>query len=138
MFIEIILFVIGSFIGFIFDTWWWTIDFKKAEKGLEAHEHYHVGMELLIIGIIVSFFSDVASFLLGGLGFAFIMAEWRQVVEIRKTENGKEKKKEVVPGHPFAQGSEHFLSSTIIGIILSAIIIILIAFYSQLQPLIIP
>lgn len=134
MFVEIILFVIGAFIGFIFDTWWWNIDFKKAEKGFEAHEHYHVGMELLIIGIMVSFFSEAVSFLLGGLGFAFIMAEWRQVVEIRKTE----KKREVIPGHPFAYGSRHFLTSTIIGVVLSAIIFILIAFYSQTQSILLP
>lgn len=61
-------------------------------------------------------------FLLGA-GFAFIMAEWRQTVEIRETKDGKEEKKSVVPGHPFAHGSPHFAKSTAIGIALTSFLV---------------
>lgn len=122
---ELILLVLGTFLVFIIDILWWNIDFKKAEKGMEAHEHYHVGIELLIVGLVVSFFNDLPSYFLIGAGFAFIMAEWRQTVEIKKTVNGEVITQKVVPGHPFAYGSTHFKQSTIIGIGLTIFLSIL-------------
>ena len=100
MVIEVIFFVLGAFISFIVDVWWWNIDYKKAEKGLEFHEHYHSGLELLILGLLVSYVPSIMAFILIGAGFGFIMAEWRQVVEIAE--------EKVHPGHPFAYKSNHF------------------------------
>ena len=104
----------GAFAVCIVDVLWWHIDYKKAERGMEAHEHYHVGLELLIASYITSLFYEPVSWLLVGMGITFIAAEWRQVHEIKK---GK-----VVPGHPFAYGSSHFASSTIIGVVLCAVL----------------
>jgi len=125
MIIEIILLILGAFLVFIIDIVWWNIDFKKAEKGLEAHEHYHIGLELLIAGIGLSYFSELPVYFLLGAGFAFIMAEWRQTVEIREIKDEKEVKKDVIPGHPFAYGSLHFKQSTTIGIGLTILLSIL-------------
>ena len=118
MIVEIVLLILGAFAVFVIDILWWNIDFEKAEKGLEAHEHYHVGLELLIGGLLLSFINEMLVYIMLGAGFAFIMAEWRQTVEIRKTKDGKEEKKNVVPGHPFAYGSLHFKQSNTIGIVL--------------------
>ena len=100
----------------IIDILWWTnTNFKKAEKGMEAHEHYHIGIEMAILGVALEYFSiDFSSFLYGG-GLMFIVAEWLQRFEIIS--------KKVVPGHPFAYGSTHFKSSTAIGIILVIVLI---------------
>jgi hypothetical protein len=114
---EIILFILGAFLVFLVDTWWWRIDYSKIEKGLEFHEHYHVGLELLILGLLASYVTSLVAFFPIGAGFGFIMAEWRQIVEI--------KGKQVKPGHPFAYGSEHFGKSTIVGIILTGIVLAL-------------
>lgn len=116
MIVEIVLLILGAFAVFVIDIAWWNIDFKKAEKGFEAHEHYHVGLELLIGGLFLSFVNELPVYFMLGAGFAFIMAEWRQVVEIRKNKDGKEEKKKLVQGHPFAYGSPHFKQSTAIGI----------------------
>ena len=128
MIVELILLVLGAFLVYVIDILWWNIDFKKAEKGLEAHEHYHLGIELLIVALVVSYISELPSYFLIGCGFAFIMAEWRQTVEIRKTVDGEEIRQKVVPGHPFAYGSVHFKQSTAIGIgltvLLSAILVL--------------
>lgn len=125
MITEIILLILGAFTTFVIDILWWNIDFKKAEKGLEVHEHYHVGIELLILGALLSHLTDHIEYFPIGMGFAFIMAEWKQTTEIRKTENGKTIRKEVVPGHPFAYGSEHFRKSTIVGMVLTGILVFL-------------
>ena len=118
MLIEIIFLILGAFAVFLVDIIWWTIDFKKVEKGLEFHEHYHVGLELLIISIALSYIDNFFIYLLVGAGFAFIMAEWRQTVEIAD--------KKVQPGHPFAYLSLHFHESTIVGIILVGILVTLV------------
>jgi len=108
--LEAFPFILGALVVMLIDTFWWQIDYKKAEKGMEAHEHYHVGIELIIVALFVDLFhGGVASFLYGA-GFLFIAAEWRQAVEILK--------KEVKAGHPFAFGSVHFKESSIIGAIL--------------------
>jgi len=113
---EFIPFVFGAFLVMWIDIFWWKIDYKKAEKGLEWHEHYHVGLELIIIGIFTSIYHDAFSSFLYGAGFLFMAAEWRQAIEI--------KGKKVIPGHPFAYESSHFKSSTVIGIVLTAFLII--------------
>lgn len=123
MIVEIVLLILGGFTVFVIDILWWNIDFKKAEKGFEAHEHYHVGLELLIGGVFLSLINEMLVYFMLGAGFAFIMAEWRQTVEIRETKDGKEEKKDVVPGHPFAYGSTHFAKSTAIGIALTGFLV---------------
>lgn len=67
---------------------------------MEAHEHYHVGLELGIIGIILT------SPIFIGLMVSFILAEWSQ-------------------DHKFALGSSHFKLSTIIGISLFIVVVVL-------------
>lgn len=113
---DMFYFILGAFAIMWLDIFWWTIDYKKAEKGLEWHEHYHVGLELFIVGIfLTSIWADLSS-LLFGAGFLFMAAEWRQAIEI--------KGKTVVPGHPFAYGSVHFKSSTIFGLALTLLAVI--------------
>ena len=113
---EIFPFILGTFLIMLVDTFWWHIDYKKAEKGLESHEHYHVGLELIMVAIIVDYFNGFVSSFLYGAGFLFIAAEWRQAVEIMRGN--------VKAGHPFAYGSTHFKQSLVIGIILTVIIIL--------------
>lgn len=98
------------------DIFWWHIDYKKAEKGLEWHEHYHVGLELIIVATFLASFHGAFSSLLLGAGFLFMAAEWRQAVEIKGTQ--------VVAGHPFAYGSKHFKISTIFGMALLILAVI--------------
>ena len=93
---EILAFMLGALFTCLVDTFWWQIDYKKAEKGLEWHEHYHVGIELVIVGMIIMLFNEFAAYFLFGAGLLFILAEWRQAVEIKNTK--------VIPGHPFAFG----------------------------------
>lgn len=89
-------FAIGFIVGLVLDTVWWARGFDKYDKHLEWHEHYHVGLELGILGVILN------QPLLTGFMVAFILAEWTQ-------EN------------KFALGSNHFGTSTIVGIILFAV-----------------
>ncbi len=121
---EVFPFILGAILVMLIDTFWWHIDYKKAEKGMEAHEHYHVGLELMIVAMIIDLFNGpIASFLYGA-GFLFIVAEWRQAIEIVQ--------KKVIPGHPFAYGSEHFKSSSIIGIALTGSAILLYFYLSTI------
>jgi len=115
---EFILLFVGLFIAFIIDILWWTQkSFQKAEKGFEAHEHYHIGIELVILYIVVSHFSDsIFNVILIGAAIGFVLAEWSQSKEIKGIK--------IVPGHPFALGSSHFKSSSIIAIALSIIAVI--------------
>lgn len=108
---EIFPFIIGAFFVMLVDTFWWHIDYKKAEKGLEWHEHYHVGLELIIVALFMNLVNEASASFLFGAGFLFIAAEWRQAVEVL---NNK-----VKAGHPFAYGSVHFKSSSIVGAILT-------------------
>ncbi len=111
--IELTLIFFGLFIAFVVDILWWVSPvFKKTEKGMEAHEHYHIGIELIILFILVDhFFNTSLGLILLGAGIGFLMAEWSQSKEI--------KGKIVVPGHPFAYKSSHFKSSSLIGILLT-------------------
>ena len=116
-----LLFIIAPLAGFwgamIIDTMWFRIDYKKAEKGLEAHEHYHVGIELAIVGVILWVINmDVLAVGLFGMGAGFFMAEWQQ------------KNAFALPAHPTAfhpnpPPVSHFKQSTILGVILIAIFI---------------
>ena len=51
------------------------------------------------------------------MAIGFLTVEWTQSKEILD--------KKVIPGHPFAYGSTHFRSSTMIGMILCIIAIII-------------
>ncbi len=114
--LDVVAFILGSFTVMWVDVFWWQIDYKKMEKGLEWHEHYHLGLELMIVGLFVGILNDFASSFIFGAGFLFLAAEWRQAIEVVRNK--------VEPGHPFAYGSTHFVSSTIVGAILLAITII--------------
>jgi len=112
-------FLLGLFAVMIIDSAWWHINFKKIEKGMEAHEHYHISLELLIISMFVYYFTDymeLFSFLIGA-AIMFFAAEWAQGVEVVN--------RKVQAGHRFAYGSKHFRTSSIIGVNLLGIIIFL-------------
>ncbi|QLH05421.1 hypothetical protein C5F49_08865 [Nitrosopumilus oxyclinae] len=126
---DLIFFVIGAFGSFLLDTYWWVKpSFSKYEKGvLVNHEHYHFGLELIIVAIALIFVSKEFSIPLSivwsalvGAGFGFIIAEWRQIVETHRGE--------VTMGHPFAYGSKHFKESTQIGVVIFAILVIFLAY----------
>ncbi len=113
-------FILGCFSCFILDIYWWTriTTAKRLEGGsylMKIHEHYHVGLEMIIAGILLYGYVPSATYYLFGFGLAFIMAEWRQIHEIVG--------KRVEPGHPFAYGSGHFRASTAIGVVLTGILL---------------
>lgn len=116
--------ILGAFIGITIDVIWWKIDFKKAEKGFEAHEHYHIAFELFIVALIINHFTQYTwiSLTLSAIGVAFFVAEWLQGVEVVD--------RKVKAGHQFAYGAPHFKASTIIGVGLT-ILTILVYFYLQ-------
>ena len=93
------IFAISFILGLFIDVAWWNVNYKKYEKGLEAHEHYHIGLEIGILGVILSVFIPIFSSIAMGLMVAFFLAEWSQ-------------------DHKFALKSGHFKESSIIGIIL--------------------
>lgn len=101
------IFAIGFILGLLIDVAWWNINYKKYEKGLEIHEHYHIGLEIGILGVILGAFIPIFSSIAMGLMLAFILAEWSQ-------------------DHKFALKSGHFKQSSIIGIGLFTLLVILI------------
>jgi len=81
------------------------VKFSKVEKGMEFLEHYHHGLFLIIIGIVVWHLNnEMLSVGLLFAGFTFIACEARQK-------------------NDFAIHSSHVLLSTVIGIILTIIAI---------------
>lgn len=116
--IDLILLFFGLFVGLVIDIIWWVKPSLSKLDKFQAHEHYHVALELLILFVIISYFtnSPVSLFILGA-AVGFLLGEWDQLKEI--------KNKKVIPGHPFAYGSTHFKSSCVIGGILSGIAITL-------------
>ena len=94
----------------ILDRYWFKINYKKAEKGLEILEHYHHGIIMIIISMWVYPFIPILTIFLAVGGATFIYREARQ-------END------------FAHNSTHFKGSLIIGLIL-IVIAILSYFYS--------
>ena len=106
------------FIALAIDIIWLTQkSFSRFENGFESHEHYHIAIELVIIYLIVNYFFTIPLDILPAMAVGFLAAEWTQSKEILD--------KKVIPGHPFAYGSTHFRSSTIIGVILCIIAIII-------------
>jgi len=97
----VISFAIGFMIGLVLDVAWWQLNLDKSgiDKRFKAHEHYHIGLEIGIIGTILH------QEILIGLMTAFVLAEWSQ-------------------DHKFALNSGHFKQSTVIGIILFIVLII--------------
>lgn len=119
---ELLLFF-GLFAALIIDIIWWVKpSFSKLDK-FKAHEHYHISLELVILFIIIDHLtSSQFSFVILGAAFGFLLGEWDQLKEIVG--------KTVKPGHPFAYGSSHFKTSSMIG---GSLIITIIVLYTYLQ-----
>jgi len=108
-----ILFLIGVLAGLVLDRLWWESGFSKYERGVEELEHYHWGL----VAWIVAYLTPLAiSDVLWGLGAALVLAEWSQT---GRWSDGVWRR-----GHPFAYGSSHFASSTAIGAVLFAALLI--------------
>ena len=105
MFVLILCGILGFQFITIIDRVWFSIDYKKAEKGLEVLEHYHYKFPLWIIAFVIFEYSPALSFGLIGMGSAFFYHETKQK-------------------NYFAHNSPHFKGSTIIGIALGVITII--------------
>jgi len=97
-------FFLGVFVGIAMDFLWWRTGISKNEKSIEMFEHYHWGLTLLIVTKSLLKFNE-ASLSLGGTGVAFIVAE-------------------ITQEHPFALRSDHQLSSTIIGVTLLILMVL--------------
>jgi len=108
----------GLFAALIVDIIWWVKPSLSKSDKFQAHEHYHVGLELVILFLIVDYLTqNSASLVILGASIGFLLGEWDQLKEI--------KNKKVVPGHPFAYGSTHFKASSLIGGVLTAVTFIL-------------
>lgn len=77
--------------------WMKDINFSKAEKGMEVMEHYHWGLILVIIGIVLWQYTNLLSVGLLIAGITFIACESKQK-------------------NDFALNSTHAIPSTIIGV----------------------
>jgi len=101
--------IISTFLGFIIsiilDRIWFSIDYKKIEKGFKILEHYHFGIILISVGFIISI--QIISYFIIGVGMGLIYCESKQK-------------------NCFAFKSEHFRNSSIIGILLIIIVILLV------------
>ena len=99
---------LSAFLGFILvtilDRRWFDIDHKRIEKGYEVIEHYHFGITLIGIGLFTFAFYPIISYTLFGAGMGLVYNEAKQK-------------------NYFAHKSIHFISSTIIGIILCIVTI---------------
>ena len=71
---------------------------------MKAHEHYHIGLEAGIIAILIWPFLPFASIILLGVMVGFVLKESEQK-------------------NDFALNSGHFKNSSIIGIILTVILV---------------
>jgi hypothetical protein len=94
-------FVFGVLIGIFIDVLWWRAGIQKYEKGHEMWEHYHFGLIIGIFGVML-----VQPVLLG------IM-----VILVLKESSQK---------HPFAIKSSHFISSTILGVSMAIVYIVVV------------
>ncbi len=116
--IELVFLFFGLFAALLIDIIWWVKPALSKSNKLQAHEHYHVGLELVILFIIVNYLTqNPASLVILGAAIGFLLGEWDQLKEI--------KNKKVIPGHPFAYGSTHFKTSSLIGGVLTAVTFIL-------------
>lgn len=98
-------FFLGVLVGVTLDFLWWKTGISKYEKRIDVFEHYHWGIMLLLFMKILLKLNEVF-FTFAGTGIAFILAE-------------------ITQEHPFALKSDHQLSSTIIGIILFILMILI-------------
>ncbi|MEM1944120.1 MAG: hypothetical protein QXE50_06025 [Nitrososphaerota archaeon] len=104
--------LIGLLAGLVADRAWWESKADKYERGLEFFEHYHWGL----VAWIAAYFTPLFfSFFLWGFGAALVIAEWSQIGD---WSDGVWRR-----GHPFAYGSTHFASSTVIGVLLAAVLV---------------
>lgn len=102
--------IAGFFTTFVLDRIWFSIDYKKAEKGLEVHEHYHVALELHLVSIVMWIIHvDILAVFLIGAGVGFFLLEAFQ-------------------DNAFACTSKHFRASTYVGVGLA--ILVMIAVYA--------
>lgn len=116
--LDLLFVFFGLFAALIVDIIWWVKPTLSKSDKLQAHEHYHVALELVILFIIVDYLTQNSiSLVILGAAIGFLLGEWDQLKEI--------KNKKVVPGHPFAYGSTHFKASSLIGGVLTAVIFIL-------------
>ena len=116
--IEFIYLFFGLFLALIIDIIWWVKPSLSKSDRFKAHEHYHVALELVILFILIDHITNSPALLfILGAALGFLLGEWDQLKEI--------KNHKVIPGHPFAFGSDHFKTSCIIGIILTSIAITL-------------
>ncbi len=114
---EIIFIFLGLFAALIVDIIWWVKPALSKSDKFKLHEHYHIALELILVFIVIEHYTHSSlSLILFGAAVGFLLGEWDQLKEI--------KNKKVIPGHPFAYGSTHFKSSSILGIILVGIIIL--------------
>ena len=111
---ELILVFFGLFLGLILDIIWQVkIKFNK----FQSHEHYHVSLELVILYIIISYFTDsIYSLVILGIATALLLGEWNQLRRVKENK---------VLGNTFAYGSVHFKKSSFIGIVLAGAIVCL-------------
>ena len=97
----VISFLGGLAVGFCLDFVWRNTTISKYEKHLEALEHYHWGLILLTLGRTLLSFIEI-SLSVAGIGITFIVAE-------------------MIQNHPFAFRSNHQISSTAIGLMLTSL-----------------
>ena len=107
-----ILVLLGLLLGLLLDRVWWEAGLNKYEAGISVFEHYHWG---LLAWFLSYFTPSLASEVLWGLGAALVLAEWGQTGEWADERWRR--------GHPFAYGSDHFVASTVVGVVLAALVI---------------
>ena len=100
---EILLAIVGFITITILDKVWFKLDYKRIEKGFEIVEHYHWGIVLIGAGIILLSYSPYLAYFAAGAGIGLIYHESRQK-------------------NYFAHKSNHFGSSSVIGIILCLVV----------------
>ena len=98
-------FILGVLAGVALDFLWWKTGISKYEERIEVFEHYHWGLTLLIFMKKMLKFNG-ASLFLAGMGIAFILAE-------------------ITQDHPFAFKSDHQLASSMIGITLLILVVLI-------------
>ena len=101
---------LSAFLGFIIitilDRIWFDIDHRSIERGFEVIEHYHFGITLIGAGIVIIAYSPIIAFFSLGAGMGLIYHEAKQ-------------------DDYFAVQSSHFKSSSIIGVVLCLVTILI-------------
>ena len=98
-------FFLGVLAGVALDFLWWKTGISKYEKRIEVFEHYHWGLTLLVFMKTLLKFNEAFLFL-AGTGIALILAE-------------------ITQDHPFALKSDHQLSSSMVGIALLILVVLI-------------